>query len=110
MNASVKDYEDIVSVVQIYLEGGNKSGEAMRPAFDPAATINGAPIQTLFDGVDQAGETNAVGRIDVLDVVNDIACVRVTMQGWHGQDFVDFHVLRKTENGWKILAKVFTAI
>lgn len=105
---SLKDYADITATVNVYLEGGNVSGKAMQLAFHENATINGAPIQTLFDGVDKAGPTDAKGRIDILDVVNDIACVRVTMEGWHGSDFVDFHLLMKTGEGWKIVAKVFT--
>ena len=32
----------------------------------------------------------------------------VNMEDWHGQNFVDFHLLRKDSDGWKIIAKVFT--
>ena len=80
----------------------------MKPAFHQNATINGEPIQTLFDGCDETGRTNTRGRIDVLDVVNDIAVIRITMEDYAGEDYVDFHVLRKDEDGWKIIAKVFT--
>ncbi|MEY8437178.1 nuclear transport factor 2 family protein [Atopobiaceae bacterium 24-176] len=106
--ASIKDYEEIVKTVQVYLDGGNVSGDAQKPAFLESATINGAPIQTLFDTVDELGPGEAVGRIDVLDVVGNIAAVRVTMENFHGADYVDFHVLIKGENGWKIASKVFT--
>ena len=109
-NISIKDYEEIRKVVQLYTEGGNKSSEIMKPAFHKNATINGDPIQTLFDGVDKAGETNSKAIVDVLDVVNDIAVVRITMEDWHGENFVDFHLLHKDESGWKIMAKVFTTI
>ncbi|RLP10726.1 nuclear transport factor 2 family protein [Propionibacterium australiense] len=84
------------------------SGDAQRPAFLAGATINGEPIQTLFDTVDELGLGESTAQIDVLDVVNDIAAVRVTMENFHGADYVDLHVLRKTEDGWKIAAKVFT--
>lgn len=110
MNGTVKDYQEIKKVIEIYLQGGNTSGEAAKPAFHPRAIINGQPIQTLFDGIDQAGPTNAVGHIDILDVVGDIACARVVMEGWHGQNFVDFHQLMKTDQGWKIVSKVYTQI
>lgn len=72
------------------------------------ATINGAPIQSLFDLVDQLGPSDSQAQIDVLDIVGDIAAVRVTMEGFHGADYVDLHVLKKTEDGWKIAAKVYT--
>ena len=107
-NASVKDYQEVTAVLKTYLDGGNVSGEAQKPAFAESATINGAPIQTLFDLVDQLGPASATGQIDVLDIVNDIAVARVTMEDFHGASYVDFHVLRKGEEGWKILAKVYT--
>ncbi len=66
------------------------------------------PIQTLFDGVDKAGKSNVKGRIDVLDVANDIAVIRITMEDYFGENFVDFHMLKKDNDGWKIVAKVFT--
>jgi len=107
-NASIRDYQDIIDCVRIYTEGGNVSGDAQRPAFLVGATINGDPIQTLFDTVDELGPGESTAQIDVLDVVNDIAAVRVTMENFHGADYVDLHVLKKTEDGWKIAAKVFT--
>lgn len=107
-NASIKDYEEIIKTVQIYLDGGNVSGDAQKPAFMEGATINGDPIQTLYDIVDKLGPGEAKGHIDVLDVVGNVAAVRVTMENFHGTDYVDFHVLLKGEDGWKIAAKVFT--
>ena len=107
-NASIKDYREVTECVKVYAEGGNVSGEAQKPAFMEGATINGAPIQTLFDLVDQLGPSDSKTQIDVLDVVGDIAAVRVTMEGFHGADYVDFHMLKKTEDGWKIAAKVYT--
>ena len=106
--ATIKDYEEIRKVAQMYIDGGNGDSSIMKPAFHKNATINGEPIQTLFDGVDKAGETNSKATVDILDVVNDIAAVRITMEDWHGENFVDFHLLRKDETGWKIMAKVYT--
>ena len=36
----------------------------MKPVFHENATINGAPIQTLFDGVTQDGPADCKARID----------------------------------------------
>ena len=58
--------------------------------------------------MDEAGKTNARAIVDVLDATSDIAAIRITMEDWHGQNFVDYHLLRKDESGWKIVAKVFT--
>lgn len=111
MNATVQDYSDIIATVEKYVAGCNAgSGDVMKPAFHEAATINGAPIQTLFAGADEAGSTESTARIDVLDVINDIACVRVTLEGYHGHNYVDLHELIKVDGEWKIVAKIFTEV
>ena len=109
-NVTLKDYEDVIKAGELYLKGCNGTSEIMKPAFDKNATINGEPIQTLFDGVDEAGPADCKGRVDVLDIVNDIAVIRVVMENYFGNDYVDFHVLKKEKDGWKILAKAFTEI
>ena len=94
----------------MYIDGGNGDSSIMKPIFHKNATINGEPIQTLFDGVDKAGKTNSKAIVDVPDVVNDVAAIRITMEDWHGQNFVDFHILKKDENDRKIMVKVFIKI
>ena len=105
---NVKEYEEILAVLNKYLEGANKGSKIMKPAFRPNAIVNAQPVQALFDGADEAGETNSIARVDILDVVGDIACARVVMENWHGMNFVDFHNLMKTEDGWKIVSKIYT--
>ena len=107
---TLKDYEEIMEAVNCYVEGGKKNSESMKPGFHKNATINGEPIQTLFDLVDKLGETDAKARVDILDVVNNIACVRITIEGWHNMNFVDFHLLMKGEDGWKIVSKIYTEV
>ncbi len=105
----LKDYEEIVSVANLYLEGCKKGDSSiMKPAFHKNATINGEPIQNLFDGADSAGKADSTGRVDVLEINNDIAVIRVTMENYFGADYVDLHMLKKFDDGWKIVAKVFT--
>lgn len=107
-NAKIEDYEQILATVQLYIDGCAKGdGEMMKPAFHESATINGAPISTLFEGASQAGPCNSRAHVDVLDAVDDIAVVRVCLQDYFGKDYVDYHTLLKTEDGWKIVAKVF---
>ena len=105
----LKDYNEIIETAQKYLDICLKGkSEIMKSAFHKNATINGEPIQTLFDGVDKAGKSNVEGRIDVLDVSNNIAVIRITMEDYLGENFVDYHLLLKDQDGWKIVAKVFT--
>lgn len=61
----------------------------------------------MFDGVDEAGATDSKGRVDVLEVNYDIAVIRITMENYFGADYVDLHMLKKFEDGWKIVAKAF---
>ena len=103
----MKDYEEVVAVLNRYVEGGNVSSAIMKAAFHPDATVNAGPAQNLFDAVDKAGKTDSQARVDVLDIAGNVACARVVMEGWHGLNFVDFHVLMKTDDGWKIVSKVY---
>lgn len=43
MNATVKDYQEITTVLTTYLEGGNKNSAAMKPAFHVNAVVNAQP-------------------------------------------------------------------
>ncbi|MBO8415739.1 MAG: nuclear transport factor 2 family protein [Proteobacteria bacterium] len=108
--ATLQDYAEIMQTLTIYLEGGNVSGEAMKPAFHANAIVNAGPASALFEGVDKAGPCDAKGRIDILDVVNDIACARVVLENWHGMNFVDFHQLMKIDGRWQIVSKIYTEI
>lgn len=106
---TLKKYKKITKIANLYLEGCKKGKSSiMKPAFHKNATINGEPIQTLFDGVDKAGESDCVGRVDILEVDNDIAVIRITMENYFGADYVDLHMLKKFDEGWKIVAKVFS--
>jgi len=31
------------------------------------------------------------------------------MEGWHGYNFLDFLLLMKTDDGWKIVNKIYTS-
>lgn len=37
-----------------------------------------------------------------------IAVIRITLENYFGADYVDFHTMKKDENGWKIMAKIST--
>ena len=108
MLTTIKDYEEIRKVAQMQVDGCNSDSSVMKPAFHKNATINGEPIQVLFDGVDKAGKADSKAEIDILDVFNDIASIRITLENYHGENFVDFHLLKKDKDGWKIMAKIFT--
>jgi len=106
--ARLNDYEEILTVINQYLEGGNISGEEAKKAFHPNATVNAEPAQVLFDVIDEAAPGKSVARADILDVVEDIACARIVMEICNGKNYIDFLHLLKTDDGWKIVSKVYT--
>ena len=104
-----KETAEILKVVQMYVDGCAKGdGELMSHAFHSSATINGAPIKTLFDGATKAGPCDCKAKVEVVQIVNDIAVVRVDLANYFGVNYIDFHAMKKTEEGWKIMAKIFT--
>lgn len=106
--SQIDDINAILAVERLY-EGGcaEGSGEKMRPAFAAGATINGAPIEKLFADVTKAGPVKCRSRVDVLGLYGTCAAVCVVLENYFGSNYVDFHVLMKGEDGWKIAAKVF---
>lgn len=88
----------------------------MRRAFDRGAVMYGYLNGQLYDGSIENlyGAVEALGgdegtqtRIDVLSVEGAAASVRVTLEGWHGLSFTDYHTLLKIDGKWRIASKVF---
>ena len=66
-------------------------------------------IEQLYHNVDTVpGGKNFKARIDVLDVEETVAVVRVLEEGWGGRiDFTDFLLLLKLNGEWKCVAKAY---
>ena len=108
-HTSIKEYDEILAVLNKYVEGGNNNSQLLKPLFHKNALMNDKPIQNLYDAIDQAGiEKNAKAKIDILDVSGNIATARVVLENWHGKNFIDFHQLMKTDDGWKIVSKIYS--
>ncbi len=104
----IDDINAILAVEKLYEDGCVEgSGDKMRPAFLKSATINGDPIEKLFADVTKAGPTKCRSHVDVIGIYGTCAAVRVELKNYFGQNYVDFHVLTKGKDGWKIAAKVF---
>ena len=109
--AKIEDYEEILATAQLYIDGCAKGdGDMMRPAFHELATINGAPIESLFKGATEAGPCDSSAHVDVLDVVDNTAVIRIYLRNYFGKDYVDIPTLLKTEDGWKVVSKVFAEV
>lgn len=111
------DREAITKTIEAYVAGG-KSGKStdMKPAFHSGATmfgyvedrLLGGPIQNLFEWNDKNGPaTELQSRIASIDIEGTIASVRLELDNWTGHKFTDMFTLLKTDDGWKIISKVF---
>ena len=114
---TVKDYQQIVEVLNTYVEGNiTGKSELMKSIFHENATMYGkmndgwveGGIQNLYDIVDQSEPlTGLQSRIDILDITESVASARVLLETVDGVAFTDFHHLIKLEGEWKIISKTF---
>ncbi|NTU29708.1 nuclear transport factor 2 family protein [Brevibacillus sp. HB1.1] len=115
--APIKNYEEILEVMNKYVEGiATGKSEVMKPSFhkdaimygyEPIGLVEGS-IQYLYDYVDQAGPAqNLQARVDILDIEGTAACVRVVLESSDGAVYSDFLQLLKINGEWKVIAKLF---
>ena len=66
-------------------------------------------IQQFYKNVDTVGsDKNFKARVDVIDVEETLAVVRVLEEGWGGRiDFTDYLLLMKFNGEWKCVAKAY---
>lgn len=105
--ASTQEYNDVLAVLQKYLDGTNGDVELLKQAFHENAIINGRPIQALYDVVARKGQTHSTSRVDYLDIVGNAASARTVIEDWHGYNFVEYQHLMKDADGWKITSKTY---
>ena len=115
--ANVNEQNLIAGVVQHYIDGAKSgSGDGMKIAFHPDATIFGyagedlfsGPIQNLFDWNDDNGPaTGLEASIANVDITGTVATVRLELSNWTGRRYTDLFTLLKVDGEWKIMNKVF---
>lgn len=115
----LKDYHAIVEVLNKYNEGCKQAKSSiMKPAFSQQATIfgvggdgklTGGPIQSLFDGIDNAFHPSpeAQSAIVKIDIVGTAACARIDTNDVSGFCFTDFFNLLKVEGEWTVVSKIY---
>jgi len=122
---NLEDYRAIKETVQLYIDGG-KSGktDVMDKAFHKDATIYGwiyanpdnpsektelaGSISLLYDFVNSAGPAaNLDSEFVRIDIVGTSANVKLELSNWLGMRFTDTLNLMKTDEGWRIVSKVF---
>lgn len=118
MREKIQEYEAVAKAAELFVKSvaeGN-SAHAKKLFTDDAVLfgiLNGdmehGSIEQFYKNVDTVGaDSNFKARIDVLDVEETVAVVRVLEEGWDGRiDFTDFLLLLKINGEWKCVAKAY---
>ena len=118
MRAPLKEYQAVeaaaMKFVKSVAEGNSKYAKEL---FIDEAVLFGyldgnlehGSIEQFYHNVDTVpGGKNFKARIDVLDVEETVAVVRVLEEGWGERiDFTDFLLLLKLNGEWKCVAKAY---
>ncbi len=120
MAESVSDYDEIVGVIQLYVDGTRRGDSGpLKEAFHPEARMFGAlagtrydvPITDLFELVDSGAadiEGSYKARVVSVEQVGDAAAATLVEEGtWGAVSFVDFFTLARIDGTWKIVNKTF---
>jgi hypothetical protein len=119
MSATAPDYNAIVRVVQLYVDGFNDKDVAkIREAFhldawmyytDAEGALHKHFLATVADGL-STRKVNVTGRIISVTQAGDVACVLLGYDDSRGpsHSWVDIHSLLRIDLVWKIMNKTAT--
>jgi len=120
MTASIRldDYKEITKLLtENYIKGAiSGNSNDMKSSFHEDATWYGyvgddlieGPIQGLYDWHDNNGAaSNLIYSIAAIDIIGNIANVKVELDNWTGFRFTDFLNLLKIDGQWQVMNKVF---
>ena len=118
MRQKIAEYEAVeeaaMKFVRSVAEGNSKyarelfTDEAVLFGFLDGTLEHGS-IEQFYRNVDSVGGgKNFRARVDVVDVEESLAVVRVLEEGWGGRiDFTDYLLLLKMNGEWKCVAKAY---
>ena len=119
MAEPIKDYDEIVRVLNLCMEGEAKGdAERLKEAFHEEARMFGEVAGTRYDmpiteffelAVSEPADTgNYRGRVLSVHQVGDAANAVVAEDGyWGSVSFIDFFTLNRIAGAWKIVNKTF---
>lgn len=118
MRANIEEYKAVenaaLKFVKSVSEGNSKYakdlfvGEAVLFGYLNGEMEHGS-IEQFYKNVDTIGpDKNFKARIDIIDVEETLAVVRVLEENWNGViDFTDYLLLMKIDGTWKCVAKAY---
>ncbi|MBR6204444.1 MAG: nuclear transport factor 2 family protein [Candidatus Methanomethylophilaceae archaeon] len=118
MRSSIEEYKAVeeaaMNFVRSVAEGDSSHA---RKLFTDDAVLFGfldgklehGSIEQFYHNVDTvAGGESFKARIDVVDIEESLAVVRVLEEGWGGRiDFTDYLLLLKMDGEWRCVAKAY---
>ncbi|REA64448.1 hypothetical protein DSL64_02545 [Dyadobacter luteus] len=115
---SVQDYDDVLAVVQGYVEGLRTGDvEQLKKTFHKDAVMYGhlpeglseGSIENLYAYIEKFGSAPHIKtHLSVLHKTPTTAFVRVEMESDAAdEDFTDYHSLIQVDGEWKVIAKLF---
>ena len=118
MRASIDEYKAVEEAAMKFVKSvaeGNSSyakelfiDEAVLFGYLDGQLENGS-IEQFYKNVDTVGAgNNFKARIDVIDVEETLAVVRILEEKWGGRiDFTDYLLMMKMNGEWKCVAKAY---
>ena len=118
MRATLAEYQAVEEAAKKFVRSVAEGNSAYaRELFCDEAVLFGyldgklehGSIQAFYHNVDSVGgDTNFQARIDVVDIEENVAVVRVLEENWGGRiDFTDYLLLLKMDEQWKCVAKAY---
>lgn len=118
MRASIEEYKAVEEAAMKFVKSvaEGKSSYAKELFIDEAVLfgyldgkLEHGSIQQFYDNVDTVGADKGFkGRVDVIDVEETLAVVRVLEENWGGRiDFTDYLLLMKMDGRWRCVAKAY---
>lgn len=118
MRANIEEYKAVEAAAMKFVQSvaeGNSSyakelfiDEAVLFGYLDGKLEHGS-IRSFYENVDTVGADNGFkARVDVIDVEETLAVVRVLEENWGGRiDFTDYLLLMKMDGQWKCVAKAY---
>lgn len=118
MRASIEEYRAVEEAARTFVRSvaEGKSSHARELFIDEAVLfgyldgkLEHGSIEQFYRNVDSVGaDAGFRARIDVLDVEETLAVVRVLEENWGGRiDFTDYLLLMKIDGTWRCVAKAY---
>ena len=118
MRASIEEYKAVEEAAMKFVKSvaEGKSSYAKELFIDEAVLfgyldgkLEHGSIEQFYENVDTVGADKGFNaRVDVIDIEETLAVVRVLEENWGGRiDFTDYLLLMKMDGQWRCVAKAY---